>query len=121
MTDNERKNTGVLCECGGTMNPIRIDTEYGCTEYQCELCKNEFSIWLDMFRQNASPQDNNALVPLDSELLAEYLFKTKEIQSTMLQSKTGCQFFADLVCAKFGKENNSLIPLDKDVVGTDEL
>ena len=68
-----KKNTGVLCKCGGTMNPIRIDTEYGSTEYQCELCKNEFSIWLDMFRQDASPQDNN-LVKSDEMALREFLW-----------------------------------------------
>ena len=32
----------------------------------------------------------------------------------MLQSKTGCQFFADLVCAKFGKDNSGMGPLDKE-------
>ena len=38
-----------------------------------------YAEWMIKKGYTKRPQDNN-LVPLDSELLAEYLFKTKEIQ-----------------------------------------
>ena len=96
------KNTGVLCKCGGTMNPIRIDTEYGSTEYQCELCKNEFSIWLDMFRQDASPQDNNICEcghPKSAHIYESGSCRTGKVLCYCTNYK-----------AKFSKDNNGMVP-----------
>ena len=38
--------THVLCDCGGNMNCIRIDPEYGSHDFKCDICDNGFCVWL---------------------------------------------------------------------------
>lgn len=66
------KWTHVLCNCGGTMNCITIDPEYGSNDFECDICKNKFSVWLTEEEQKSTP----AKKELPSEQsIADIIFK----------------------------------------------
>jgi hypothetical protein len=75
--------------------------------------------WFNMAKQNdllkdvkqytKRPQDNNALVPLDFQVIFDMLFDRTQY------SVDSCKDIAEEICAKFGKDNSGMVPDEKEL------
>jgi hypothetical protein len=56
---------------------------------------------------NERPQANNALVPLDFQVIFDMLFDRTQY------SVDSCKDIAEEICAKFGKDNSGMVPINR--------